>query len=187
MQFKKVHVDCAGPWIVRIGSKASKHKIEYPSHIMSMVDAGSRWLELALIPTANAKSCTTQFDKQWLCRYPRPTECGHNNGTEFIAEEFQELLISYAIKSKPTTVKNPTAQSVIERLHLTLGDSLRTSIYTDDNWQDDIDHLFQAVAWALHTTTPSNIPYNPGHITFGMDMIVRQKINVDWQHLKEKH
>ncbi|KAL7484109.1 hypothetical protein ACHAW6_009750 [Cyclotella cf. meneghiniana] len=127
-----------------------------------------------------------QFNKQWLCCYPRPMECGHNNDNEFIGEEFQELLLSYDIKSKPTTVKNPTAQSVIERLHLTLGDNLRTSIYSDNDWQDDIDHLIQAVAWALHTTTQSNIPYNPGQLTFGMDMIFCQKIKVDWQLLKEK-
>ena len=32
--------------------------------------------------------------------------------------------------------------------------------------QDDIDHLIQAVVWALRTTTPSNIPYNPHQLTF---------------------
>jgi hypothetical protein len=31
-----------------------------------------------------------------------------------MGEEFQELLISYGIESKPTTVKNPTAQSLVE-------------------------------------------------------------------------
>ena len=43
------------------------------------------------------------------------------HGTEFIGEEFQELLTSYNIKSKPTTVKNPMAQALVECLHLTLG------------------------------------------------------------------
>ena len=94
--------------------------------------------------------------------------------------------MSNDIKSKPTAVKNPMAQSVVERLHLTLGDNLRTAIYSEDNWQDDIEHLIQAVAWALRTTTPSNIPYNPGQLTFGMDMIFCQKVKVDWQLLKEK-
>jgi hypothetical protein len=70
MPFKKVHVDCAAPLTVRVGSKASHDKIEYQIHVMSMVDAGSGWLELALIPTANSKSCAMQFDKQWLCHYP---------------------------------------------------------------------------------------------------------------------
>jgi transposase InsO family protein len=53
---------------------------------------------------------------------------GYDNGKEFIGDEFQELLVSYDITPKPTTVKNPTAQAIVERLHLTLGDQLHTSI-----------------------------------------------------------
>ena len=53
-----------------------------------------------------------QFDINWLCRYPRPTEVGYDNGKEFIGEGFQELLLSYNITAKPTTVKNPTAQAL---------------------------------------------------------------------------
>ena len=95
-------------------------------------------------------------------------------------------MVSYDIKSKPTTVKNPTAQALVERLHLTLGDQLRVSMYSMDNWHEDVNHLIQACAWAIRTTVPSNIPYNPSQLTFGMDMIFRQKIKVDWQLLKEQ-
>jgi transposase InsO family protein len=82
-----------------------------------------------------------QFDINWLCQYPRPIEVGYDNGKEFIRNEFQELLVSYDITPKPTTVKNPTAQALVERLHLTLGDQLRTSIYSIDDWHEDINHL----------------------------------------------
>jgi hypothetical protein len=103
--FEKVYVDCVRPWTVQTGSKASKDKIEYRIQLMSMVDARTGWLELALIPLANSRSYTNQFDMQWLCCYSQPTECGHDNGGEFISEVFQELLISYDIISKPTTVR----------------------------------------------------------------------------------
>ncbi|KAL7483647.1 hypothetical protein ACHAW6_009291 [Cyclotella cf. meneghiniana] len=96
---------------------------------MTMVDACTNWTEFALIPTANSKSCAIQFETNWLCRYSRPSEVGHDNDKEFMGEEFQELFVSYDIKSKPTTVKNPTAQSLVECLHLTLGDQLCVSIY----------------------------------------------------------
>jgi hypothetical protein len=72
MPFRKVQVDCAGPWTVRFGSKASKDKIKYQMQVMLMVDAGTGWLELTLIPSAISRSCATHFDKQWLCHYPRP-------------------------------------------------------------------------------------------------------------------
>ena len=93
-----------------------------------MLDACTNSVELALIPRANAMSCANQFNINWLCCYPHPTKVGHDNGLEFIGKEFQELLASYDIQSKPTTVKNPTAQALVERLHLTLGDHLRTAI-----------------------------------------------------------
>ena len=109
-----------------------------------MVDACTNWAELALILITNSRCCTIQFDADWSCHYPRPTEVGHVNGKEFMGEEFQELLVSYDIKSKPTTVKNPTAQALVEHLHLTLGDQLRTSIYSIDDLHEDANHLIQA-------------------------------------------
>ena len=103
-----------------------------------------------------------------------------------MGEEFQELLISYDIKSKPTTIKNPTAQALVEHLHLTLGDQLRVSIYSIDHWHEDVNHLIQACAWAIRTTVPLNVPYNPSQLIFGMDIIFHQKVKVDWQLLKEQ-
>ena len=181
--FEKVHVDCAGPWKVKVTDGVTTE--EYTIHVMTMVDAGTNWCEFRLIPTANSLSCAAALDEEWLCRYPRPTECGHDNGPEFMGEEFQEMLASYDIKSKPTTVKNPTAQSLVERLHLTLGDSLRSSIYNVDDWSKDVNQLIQACAWAIRTATPSNIPYSPGQLVFGNDMVFRQKTLVDWQQLKQ--
>ncbi|KAL7488465.1 hypothetical protein ACHAW6_014046 [Cyclotella cf. meneghiniana] len=129
---------------------------------------------------------TTQFDINWLCHYPRPTEVGYDNGKEFMGEEFQELLASYNITAKPTTVNNPTAQALVERLHLTLGDQLRTSIYPINDWHEDVNHLLQSCAWAICTTVPSNTPHNPRQLVFGMDMIFRQQTKIDWQLLKRQ-
>eukprot|EP00804_Cyclotella_cryptica_P023191 CCRYP_000401-RA/>CCRYP_000401-RA protein AED:0.13 eAED:-0.06 QI:0/-1/0/1/-1/0/1/0/97 len=95
-------------------------------------------------------------------------EVGYDNGKEFIDEEFQELLVSYDITPKPTTVKNPTAQALVERLHQTLCDHLRTSNYSIDNWSKDINHLLQSCAWVIRTTVPSNAPHNPSQLVFRM-------------------
>ena len=72
----------------------------------------------------------------------------------------------------------------MECLHFTLGDQLRLSIYSIDNWQKDVNHLIQACASPIQTASPSNLPYNPSQLTFGMDMIFRQQAKVDWQLLK---
>ena len=75
-------------------------------------------------------------------------------------------------------------QALIERLHLALGDHLRVSIYSIDDWHEDVNQLIQACGWVIRTTSPSNLPYNPSQLAFGMDMIFRQHIKIDWQILK---
>jgi hypothetical protein len=97
-----------------------------------------------------------------------------------MGEEFQELLISCDIKSKPTTKTN-SPQSLVERLHITLGDQLRTSLFLGDRWQEDINILSKACARDICTTVPlpSSMPYNPSQLTFGMDMIFWQKVKID--------
>jgi hypothetical protein len=153
-------------------------EIKYEIHILTMVGACTNWMEIAIIPTTTSRVISTQFDN------PQPTEFGYNNGKEFIGEEFQELLLSYDITPKPTTVKNPTAQALVERLHLTLGDQLHTSINSIDDWHEDINHLLQSCACAIRTTVPSNAPYNPSQLVFGVDMIFCQQAKIDWQLLK---
>ncbi|KAL7480695.1 hypothetical protein ACHAW6_006360, partial [Cyclotella cf. meneghiniana] len=102
-------------------------------------------------------------------------------------EEFQELLLSYGIKSRLTTAKKTAAQSIVERLHLTIGDKLRMSLYDGDNWKEDVDMLLQACTWAICTTTPSNTPHSPGPFIFGVDVIFFQKVKIDWALLKKQH
>jgi transposase InsO family protein len=87
-----------------------------------------------------------------LCRYPRPAKVVYNNGTEFTGQEFQELLKSYGIKPVATTIRNPKSNGVVERVHLTMGDMLRTMIFSGSNWMADMQRALDAVAWAIRTT-----------------------------------
>ncbi len=97
--------------------------------------------------------------------------------------EFQELLESYGIKSKPTTIKNPTANGIVKCIHGTLGKQLRATVFSDD-WSDDVDTLIQACAFALREASPARGTYSPAQLAFGYDMIFRQKVLIDWEHIK---
>ena len=58
----------------------------------------------------------------------------------FTGREFQELLDSYGIKAIPITVKNPRANSHVERMHLTMGDISRTKVFEGDDWEFELDY-----------------------------------------------
>ena len=184
LPWEKVQVDCVGPWSVKV-KQANGEITPYKIHLMSMIDLCTGFPEFHPLLNSSAKHAAEIFDRTWLCRYPRPRQVGHDNGTEFMGQEFQEMLSSYDIESKPTTVKNPQAQGVIERIHLTLGDALQSTIFEED-FEGDLDTLVQACAWALRSTVPSNNPYSPGHLAYGCDMIFRQRVKIDWEMLKQK-
>jgi len=87
---------------------------------LTIIDEATNWVEFALVKDIDSKQASSALDKTWFCRYPRPTEFTFDNGAEFIGQEFQELLHSYGITPKPTTAKNPQANGIIERVHLTM-------------------------------------------------------------------
>jgi hypothetical protein len=62
-------------------------------------------------------------NKIWLCRYPLSHYLTCNNGSEFKLH-FEYLYESYGITHKPTRVKNPQANGILEHVHQVLGQML---------------------------------------------------------------
>jgi hypothetical protein len=109
---------------------------------LTMIDPTSSWFKIAELPvveqlcrqTVNGKEpliADEIFDKTleriaklvnktWLCRYPRCCHLIYDNGSEFKLH-FEYLCESYGIKRKPTTVKNPQANGILEPVHQVLG------------------------------------------------------------------
>jgi transposase InsO family protein len=151
-----------------------------------VLDPLLNWCEVARLTTASSIATAKAFNQQWLSRYPRPLECVHDNGNKFLGIKFQELLLSYGIKPKPTTVKNPQANAIVEHIFGTLKEQLRATIFKT-SWSKDIDTLIQACAFALRVTTPAHGPYSPAQLAFGYDPIFCQKVVIDWEQKKALH
>ena len=119
-----VHLDMVGPWTVKFRLTKEDRTINKEIQALTIVDRATGWPEFCFAKEKKSKFIAKLFDKVWLCRYPRPDQAVYDNGSEFVGNEFQELLNDYGIEAKPTTVKNPQANSVVERLHLSIADML---------------------------------------------------------------
>jgi transposase InsO family protein len=65
-----------------------------------------------------------------LDQYPRPIRCIHDAGGEFTGGSLQdELVENNGIKDVPTTIKNPQANAICERMHQTVSHVLRTHLH----------------------------------------------------------
>jgi len=182
--WEEVHVDLIGPWDVRYNSttvpgKGTIEKIQ----ALTIIDKATGWPEFIAIRNKSSYHISILFDSEWLCRYPRPARVVYDNGNEFVGQEFQELLDSYGIKPVATTVRNPKSNGVIERVHLTMGDMLRTMTFSGSDWFQDMQRALDAVAWAIRTTINPNIKHSPCHLAFNQDMIFRRAVAIDWDNI----
>ncbi len=67
---------------------------------------------------------------------------------------FEYLCESYGITRKVTTVKNPQANGILERVHQVLGQILRTAELdmADSVTPDGVDIFLDNAAWAIRST-----------------------------------
>ncbi len=90
------------------------------------------------------------FNKTWLSRYPRCRYIIYDNGSEFILN-FEYLCETFGIKRKPTAIKNPQANAILECLHQVLGQMLCTSELDMAKTiaPDNVDVFLDNAAWAI--------------------------------------
>ena len=92
-------------------------------------------------------------NKTWFSHYPRCQHIIYDNGSEFKLH-FEALCDSYGIKRKPTSVKNPQANAILERLHHVLTTMLRTAEIDMANTvaPSDIDAFLTNATWDILST-----------------------------------
>ena len=118
----EVCVDIIGPWKVNVDNR------EYKFRALTCIDSVICLPEIVPVHNATSKTVAEAFEDNWLSRYPIPNRCLHDNGNEFLGFEFSSMLMKNNIKSVPTSVKNPQANAIVERLHQTISTMIAISV-----------------------------------------------------------
>ena len=119
-----VATNCIGPWVIEL---CGGH--DYSLRALMTIDITTNLLEIEPIATQTSAECAQAFENGWLLRYLRPVHVIHDQGSEFMGSAFQDLLRRAGIKSVPTTARNPQGNSIIEAVHKSLGQVMRTLVH----------------------------------------------------------
>ncbi len=173
---------------------------------LTMIDPATSWFKLVELPLVrrlktikvNSKESSIVeeiFDKTseriarlvnktWLNRYPRCCYIIYDNGSEFKLN-FEYLCETYGIKRKPTMIKNPQANAILERLHQVLGQMLRTSKLNmaETIMPDDVNVFLDNAAWAICSTYHTILKASPGAAIFGCNMRFDIPFIADWNKI----
>jgi transposase InsO family protein len=179
--WNRINVDLIGPWRV----KTPKGPRELRA--LTIIDPATGWFEMKEISDPTAASTSAALDDVWLSRYPRPQVIGYDGGGEFKAD-FAETIKNYGLSKKITTAYNPQSNGIIERVHQTVADALRTfeleqrELDEKDPWTP----FLQAACFAVRSTYHTTLGATPAQLVFGRDMILPIKFKADWAAIHER-
>lgn len=179
--WQKLCVDLIGPYTL-----TRKGKPPLTLWCVTMIDPATGWFEMKSIKTKKAIVVANTIEQTWLTRYPRPDLITYDKGSEFMAEFAKMIDEDYGIKKKPITTRNPQSNSILERIHQTLGNMIRTfeinDIDVDD--EDPWAGILSAVMFATRATYHTTLKATPMQLVFGRDAILNTQFEADWTLIK---
>ena len=103
-----------------------------------------------------------------------------------MAEFFKMCHNYYGLKRKSITTRNPKSNAIIERIHKTIGNVIRTfdvsNIVNNNPWSGILAATLFAVRATYHTTLQAFRM----QIVFGRDAILNIKHVADWEHIWQR-
>ncbi len=161
---------------------------------LTTIDPATSWFKIVELPTVRVmvpnagkgkKATCTDYTKEaeifdktsaqisnlvykcWFSRYPRCQYLIYDNRSE-CKLHFHALCTTYGVKRKPTSIKNPTVNAILEHIHAVSTNMLRTAKLdmTKPVNASDIDIFLSDAAWAIHSTHHTVLKASPGTAIF---------------------
>ena len=99
------------------------------------------------------------------------------------------LAHDYSIKTKPTAVRNPQANSIVERVHQTISNMIRTfEVYDNDTLDDEEPWtgILTAVMAAVRSTYSLTTQATPSQLVFRRDALFNIPYVADWGYIQQR-
>jgi transposase InsO family protein len=142
-----------------------------------MIDACTNLVEIQHTMSTTAAEGAAAVENTWLARYPRPLKIVTDQGPEF-STEFSDMCERNGVKHDTSTSCNPQGNALIERIHQTIGQVLRTVVVAKDpkTIHEATAVINETLATAMHAcrcACSSSLDYHsPGALAFGRDMFL---------------
>jgi transposase InsO family protein len=180
LPWSEVHIDFIGPWKIKV----NRQQMEF--NALTCIDPVTNLTEIIrLVGRKTADNARRLFENHWLSRYPRPLRVVHDNGPEFIGHDFQLAIENAGIARVNISPNTPTANSIAEASHKSIGQVIRTLIHLHPpaNAAQAARLVDEAIATAMHALRCNPVStlgnYSPGALVFSRDMFLNIPLVAD--------
>ena len=138
-------VDLVGPMPVTQDQK---------KYILTIEDAYSRYVMAVPIPNKQAATVTKHLMERYISVFGTPTAIHSDQGKEFTAEIFKDLMDKLQVKRTTTPTYNPQSNGNLERFHRTLNTLIRVFCDREDpEWVHYLPSATLAYNSKMHSST----------------------------------
>ena len=143
--WSRLHIDFAGPFLGKM--------------FIVLVDAHSKWLEVAAVPSCSASS-VIRFLRTVFATHGLPDQIVSDNGTAFTSDEFQAFLKKNAIRHTTSAPYHPASNGLAERCVQTFKEALIKS-------KGDIETCLNRFLFAYRLTPHTTTGHSPAELLLG--------------------
>ena len=111
-----------------------------------------------------------------------------DTGKELLAEFKIMMENDYRISCSPISMRNPQANAIVERVHQTIGNIIRTfkiqemDLGNENPWEGILSSTMFAIRTTVYTTTQ----HTPSQMVFGSNAILNINKEANWQLIKQR-
>ena len=113
-------VDLIGPYTI-----PRKGKNPLKLWCLTDIDPATGWFETTQITNIMAAEIANITKKTWFTRYPLPQQVVFDRSTKSMDKFAKMCQKYYGLKRKPITTRNPHYNTIIKRIHQTIGNIIR--------------------------------------------------------------
>ena len=103
-----------------------KKDIDVYLQAITMRDSATGWIEICSVPEARAELVANQVELVWLTRYPLPNKITIDRDKELLTLFKTMMANDFRIPWSSISVRNLQANTIVERVHQTIGNVIRT-------------------------------------------------------------
>ena len=153
-------------------------------HAVTMIDPAIGWFEIAEIPNKVSHTVAEIVEQVWLSRYPWPTQIVLDRGSEFMQDFTRMVKEDYGIKKKTITARNPQVHSIIERVHQTIDQMIRSmEVQNTENIGDPFKGILSEGCFIVRATVHTTLQATPSQLALGRDHILNIKFQANWKNI----